>query len=241
MKIYRGEAIKYGREERLRAFRQTLRTGFPTEFINGGNPYFIAQKGFFDMSVLHVAKDFKIGETHHLKHFISFSEDLDTARSYAHGSKAPQEYKEEVESRLNYEDITSTLVAGAYNFSLFDHYDHMIVTLDLSGGKPTDQNFDLGVIKEYNNGNSKILALKAYEYFSLQIKRMGKYVTEEVKQAAQYSKNDLEWLVLVLDLIPPQAGVPRSSSGLVCHGEPLTIKVCFDPIDSSTGDSAHFL
>ncbi|OFZ28338.1 MAG: hypothetical protein A2622_04345 [Bdellovibrionales bacterium RIFCSPHIGHO2_01_FULL_40_29] len=241
MNLFRGEALKYANPNRLQVLRNTLRAGYPTEFVHGGNPYLLAKLGFFDAAVVHVASDFNFNGQRHLKHFISFSEDRNTALSYAHGSGSTAEYKNEVEERLYYHDLTGSLWGGTFNSEILDEADHLIATVDISGGKPIDPNHDIGFIKEYNEGKSKILALKAYAYFELQKSRMGHHVTQGVLDSAENSRRDKEWLLLVLDLIPDQPDIPASSSGIVKHGDPLTIEICIDPMNSSIGNDAGFI
>lgn len=227
MILYRGEAIRHGHPERVGTLRSTIRDGFATEFIQGGNPYLLAKLGLFDAAIHHVANNFNIQGKRHLKHFISFSEDRETAIKYAHGISAPPEYIEEVSIAGYYRDITSELTAGGYDFENdWPDIEHLIVSIDDDGAVPIQAGFSYGLIKTYNCGNSKILLLNSANYFDLQVTRMGRHVTDDVKQAAENATRDKEWLVLVLDLIPDQPHAPPSASGIVRHGDPLTIETC---------------
>jgi hypothetical protein len=242
MILYRGEAVKHGHSDRIQTLRSCIRSGFPTEFIHGGNPYLLARLGFFDAAISHIASNFNLQGKRHLKHFISFSEDKAIAQKYAYGITAPQDYIQEISVSSYYRDITSELTSGSFNFeNEWSNIEHIIVSIDSNGSIPIQSGFDYGFIRSYNNGNSKILLLNSFKYFEIQKVRMGNYVTADVERAAENSARDKEWLVLVLDLIPNQPGVPASSSGLIKHGDPLTIEICIDPANESYGSSSQFL
>ncbi len=223
MKIYRGESIRNGRQQRLQTLRTVLREGFPADFINGGNPYLISQLGVFDAVTAHVATNFAFGGVLQKKHFISFSSDRNVAEKYARTQNPSSD--PDADARI-YHDYTSSIISGNYDSTIFDHSEHLIATLDLDSMVPVQKGFDYGFIVTQDNG-SKYLALDAEKYFKLQIGRLGpKYLQQLPNLTTAYNnaQTDKEWLVLSLDLIPPQNSVPASSSGLIKHGNTLSVE-----------------
>jgi hypothetical protein len=144
----------------------------------------LAKLGFFDGAIHHVANNFNFGGQRHLKHFISFSENRDTAVRYAHGSGATSVYVESVNNSCMYVDMTGPLVGGSFESECWMYTEHIIL------------------------------------------------------QSKDNSQRDQEWLILVLDLIPEQKGLPPSSSGLVSHGDPLSIEFFIQPEYLDLGGSA---
>lgn len=238
MKIYRGENIIKGNDEKVRLIKTHVpRDGFPCDFLNGGNPYRIAELGIFDATVLHViySSYAAVGRCSK-KHFASFSEQQDIAEDFAvtdwnGGNPIRNEY--EIEDEYYAEDIDQER-------KILDYTLHMIVELDTAGKIPLSPGCEYAFTLTYNNGNSKLFLLDVVKYLEFEKERRRGPVSAElavdlepvlqsIEDALVLASNDKEWLVLSLDIVQNTPNSPQTFSAILKNGNPFDYKYYVHP------------
>ncbi len=237
MKLYRGENIQKGNEARVDLLKKFLRHGFPTDLINGGNPYRPQQLGFFDSTVKHIADNCLGVGSNAPKHFLSFSSDKGKAEHYATHFFESGKLKQNSYELL---DAYYTRDLNSYrDESIWGDTQHLLIELDISNGVESHSTAPFAKILTYNGGKNKLLAWDAVAFLKMQLSRIGTPsqklldqfpgVIPKIQTALGYATTDSEWLVASLDLIPPQTGVPPSFSAIFPHSEILEVKHHVDP------------
>lgn len=217
MKLYRGEKIRNGNDNRLTLLKKSLVTGLPADFVNGGDPYFLQKTGLLDTTINHVANDSVFPTGYKPKHLISFSEKKEVAEKYAGGAD---------QDSGTYVDYSSAFASGTFKHEVWDNSSHLLFEVDISSRKDVDGH-GYGFIIESTAG--KIFAINASVFFHIQESRLGKYAPKtDIYNAKKNAECDFEWLLMSADLIPAQSGQRPSASGIIKNSEILTTTFFLD-------------
>lgn len=213
MILYRGENIVNGDVQKVHTLKTLLRYGFPLDFINGGNPHLIQNRGFLPSTVDQVLNDNVINGRSALKVFTSFSANRGVAKKYATGYLGGSFYNDLGDCLLYEEDHTYNHSSANFDFELWAITDHLMINLNI--GSAVDATPGHGYLKILNYGNHKLLLLDCKSYLEKELYRRTLYGmdTENLVGALELATRDEEWLVLSLDQI--QSG---TQSAILAHG-----------------------
>lgn len=213
MILYRGENIKNGNEQKVHTLKSLMRHGFPLDFINGGSPYLIQQRGFLPSTVDQILHDNVIEGRTVLKVFASFSSNPFVAKRYARGYLGGSFSNEYDEDSLYEEDHTHEHSSGNFEYELWNSTDHLIIQLDIETAQDAAPGHSY--IKVLNYGGHKLLLLDCKSYLVKELERRTMYRldVEHLTGALELATRDDEWLVLSLDQI--ETG---TQSALLAHG-----------------------
>lgn len=239
MKLYRGENIVNGREDKVRLMKTVVPlTGFPCDFLNGGNPYRVAELGIFDATVLHVIQNFHSTPGRcSKKHFVSFSESPTIAEKFA-----ITDYWNHAEPRKNDYEILPEFYTSNRDpdRDIFDYTNHLIVELNTDGKVPISPDCEWGFTLTYNDGNSKLLLLDVVKYLKFERDRRAgptspelatqlKPVLDSIEHALALASEDQEWLVLSLDVVQNSPNSDKTHSAILKNGTPLNFNYYVAP------------